>query len=98
MYISLSQYPWKVKGFWPYVPFKQKSMELGQELMGVTDWLDATVPGGVHYDLLKAGMIEDPYYEQNSLKCEWVENRWWMYKTVFNPGDKISGKYFTFDL
>jgi len=95
MYISLSQYPWKVKGFWPYVPFKQKSMELGQELMGVTDWLDATVPGGVHYDLLKAGMIEDPYYEQNSLKCEWVENRWWMYKTVFNPGDKISGKYFT---
>ena len=94
MFISLNEYQWKVKGFWPYVPLQQKSMELGKEMMGVTDWLDASVPGGVHHDLLRAGLIEDPYYEKNSLKCEWVENRWWMYRTVFNPGDKIRGKHF----
>lgn len=83
MDISLSGLAWELKGYWPYVPIKEKSMETGQTLQGVTGWLPATVPGGVHYDLWKAGLIEDPYFGQNSLKCEWVENRWWMYRTVF---------------
>ena len=83
MDISLSRLSWELKGYWPYVPIKEKSMETGQTLQGVTGWLPATVPGGVHYDLWKAGLIEDPYFGQNSLKCEWVENRWWMYRAVF---------------
>ncbi len=49
----------------------------------VTSWLTARVPGCVHSDLLANGTIEDPYYEMNSLKCEWVSNRWWVYKTEF---------------
>jgi beta-mannosidase len=80
--ISLNELKWRVKGFWPWVPLKVNSMELGQELMGVTDWIPATVPGGIHYDLYRAGLIEHPYVELNSLKCEWVENRWWLYQTV----------------
>lgn len=83
--ISLSGLKWQVKGYWPWVPVKEKSMETGQTLHGVTDWIDARVPGGVHYDLWKAGMIENPCFGKNSLLCEWVENRWWMYRTVF-PG------------
>ena len=82
MDISLSGLSWELKGYWPYVPIKEKSMETGQTLQGVTGWLPAMVQGGVHYDLWKAGMIEDPYFGRNSLKCEWVENRWWMYRTI----------------
>ncbi|WP_020620452.1 glycoside hydrolase family 2 [Paenibacillus daejeonensis] len=74
---------WKVKGFWPWVPLLRNSAETGMELMGVTDWIPATVPGGVHYDLYRAGLIDDPYRDTNSLNCEWVENRWWVYKTEF---------------
>lgn len=85
MEISLSGQRWQVKGYWPWVPVKEKSMETGQTLHGVTDWIDAAVPGGVHYDLWKAGLIENPYFGKNSLNCEWVENRWWMYRTTF-PG------------
>lgn len=85
MEISLAGQKWEVKGYWPYVPVKEKSMETGQTLQGVTDWLPAKVPGSVHYDLWKAGLIENPYYGKNSLNCEWVENRWWVYRTVF-PG------------
>jgi beta-mannosidase len=59
-------------------------METGVKLSGVTDWMEAEVPGSVHTELLKAQLIEDPYYELNSLKCEWVSNRWWIYKTTFN--------------
>lgn len=77
---SLSGLDWQLRGYWPWVPIKDRSMETGQELIGVTDWMPATVPGGVHYDLYRAGWIEHPYYELNSLKCEWVENRWWVYK------------------
>jgi beta-mannosidase len=80
---SLSERPWQVRGYWPWVPVKDRSMETGQEMIGVTDWLPASVPGGVHVDLFRAGWIENPYYEMNSLKCEWVENRWWVYKTSF---------------
>ena len=69
MEISLSGLSWELKGYWPYVPVKEKSMETGQTLQGVTNWIPAKVPGGVHYDLWKAGLIEDPYFGQNSLKC-----------------------------
>ncbi|MEK5465578.1 glycoside hydrolase family 2 TIM barrel-domain containing protein [Paenibacillus sp. FSL R7-0210] len=78
--ILLNELNWEVKGYWPWVPLKGTSMELGQELMGVTDWMPATVPGGVHYDLYRQGWIANPYEDLNSLSCEWVENRWWVYR------------------
>jgi beta-mannosidase len=93
MEILLSENPWFVKGYWPWVPLKDKSMETGKTLIGTTDWIPATVPGGVHYDLYRAGLIEHPYFEMNSLKCEWVENRWWMYRTVFDKPNETGEKY-----
>lgn len=96
MDIILNGFDWKIKGFWPYVPMLKNSMEIGNDLMGVTEWIKAEVPGGVHCDLLKAGLIEDPYFEQNSLKCEWVENRWWKYKTEFTPDAVLKDKKLTF--
>jgi len=83
MELSFREYQWFVKGFWPWVPVKGSSMEIGHELMGVTEWLPATVPGGVHQDLYQAGLIDHPYRDMNSRECEWVENRWWVYKTMF---------------
>lgn len=83
---------WSVKGYWPWVPLKVSSMEIGQELLGVTDWLPATVPGGVHADLLRAGLIEDPWLGLNSWKCEWVENRWWVYRAAFASPQTGSGR------
>lgn len=91
MEISLSKEQWMMKGYWPWVPLKEKSMETGKTLMGVTDWIPATVPGGVHYDLYRAEWIEYPYKDLNSLKCEWVENRWWIYKTTFER-PKVEGQ------
>lgn len=88
MEICLNNLEWELKGYWPWVPLRETSMETGKELMGVTGWIPATVPGGVHYDLYRAGWIEHPHGDLNSMKCEWVENRWWMYKAAFNrPAD-----------
>lgn len=90
--ITLCDSPWQVKGFWPWVPIKTVSMELGQELLGICEWLPATVPGGVHEDLYRAGLIPHPYKDLNSLQCEWVENRWWMYRTIIKPVNNTGSK------
>ena len=86
---SLNDCKWKLMGHWPYTMLRGTSMETGGELMGVTEWMDAAVPGSVHADLLRAGLIEDPYFGMNSLKCEWVENRWWQYRCTFAPPQDV---------
>ena len=85
---------WKLTGFWPYTPLFGKSMETGFSTAGCTPCVDAAVPGSIHDALLKAGVIEDPYYEQNSLKCEWVSNRWWVYETTFCCQPPQTGRTF----
>lgn len=67
----------------PYVPLRGNSMETGAPLSGITEWLPAKVPGGVALALYRAGYIEHPYFDKNSLKCEWIENKWWVYETLF---------------
>ncbi len=74
---------WKLAGYYPYCPIFGTSWETGIRLSGIYDEVDADVPGAVHSALFKAGIIEDPYKDMNSLKAEWVENRWWVYYTQF---------------
>lgn len=61
---------WKLAGYWPYAPLQSESMETGMTLIPQTPWIDAKVPGSVQKALLAAGLIEDPYYEMNSIKAE----------------------------
>lgn len=79
--ISLSG--WKVAAIQPYQCIYNRFVAEGIMLPATTHWMDATVPGSVYRDLLAAGLIEDPYFGDNSLKCEWVANRWWAYRTTF---------------
>lgn len=43
----------------------------------------ATVPGTVHADLLRNGLLEDPFYGKNEEKIKWVEEKDWTYTTTF---------------
>jgi len=47
-------------------------------------WIDAIVPGEVHLDLWRAGIIDDPYIRANVLKCRWVEEFMWYYRREFD--------------
>jgi len=53
------------------------------ERLDPVKWIDAQVPGEIHLDLIKAGIIEEPYSGANSLKCRWVEDCVWTYRKVF---------------
>ncbi|MEU8260690.1 glycoside hydrolase family 2 protein [Micromonospora sp. NPDC048999] len=49
----------------------------------------ATVPGCVHTDLLAAGLIPDPYLDDNEDALGWIGRTDWVYQTTFDwqPGD-----------
>ena len=42
----------------------------------------ATVPGTVHTDLLAAGLIPDPYLDENEAALQWVGRTSWRYATT----------------
>ncbi len=88
---------WEVKGFWPGEPLWTKSVESTVQRRGVTPWMPVRVPGGVHRALERAGLIEDPYVALNSLKCEWVEHRWWVYRTFFDAPATDERVFLRFD-
>ncbi|MEU4771931.1 glycoside hydrolase family 2 protein [Micromonospora sp. NPDC023644] len=48
----------------------------------------ATVPGCVHTDLLAAGLIPDPYLDDNERGLAWIGRTDWVYETTFahEPG------------
>ncbi len=48
-------------------------------------WLPAEVPGCVHLDLMRAGVIPDPFYRLEERGVYWVDDRDWVYETTFTP-------------
>ena len=44
----------------------------------------ATVPGCVHTDLLAAGLIDDPYIDDNEAMQDWIGRTDWTYRTTFS--------------
>ena len=83
-HIELAQ--WKVMGSLPYQADFSPHITAGVLINPPTHlvpWIDAQVPGSVYRDLQRAGWIDDPYFDRNSLACEWVAGRWWTYRTAF---------------
>jgi beta-mannosidase len=51
-------------------------------------WMQATVPGDVHLDLLANKKIPDPFVRDNEAKLQWIEKESWEYRLDFDasPG------------
>src|SRR5690606_12289999 len=52
-------------------------------------WLNATVPGNVHSDLLNNKLIEDPFIIANELNVQWIAETDWEYKTKFSVDEGL---------
>jgi beta-mannosidase len=46
-------------------------------------WRAAVVPGCVHQDLRRHGLIPDPFWGTNEAGLQWIEERDWEYRTSF---------------
>jgi len=53
------------------------------------EWMPATVPGGVHTDLLALGKIPDPFVADNEKQVQWIGDTDWEYKTTFKVSADI---------
>ena len=49
---------------------------------GDEEWLPAIVPGTVHTDLLRNGIIDSPFYGTNEHELQWIDKKDWEYRTA----------------
>ncbi|HEX2099423.1 MAG TPA: glycoside hydrolase family 2 protein, partial [Candidatus Synoicihabitans sp.] len=52
-------------------------------------WRAAEVPGCVHTDLRRHGLLPDPYWGTNELELQWIEERDWEYRTTFRVAPEL---------
>ncbi len=52
-------------------------------------WLKANVPGEIHLDLMRQGLIEEPSHGVGVLTSRWVEEMFWSYRREFTLPDDI---------
>ncbi|HEY5420623.1 MAG TPA: glycoside hydrolase family 2 protein, partial [Marmoricola sp.] len=62
-----------------------------QEVVGRA--VPATVPGTVHTDLLAAGLIPDPYLDENEAAVQWVGRTSWRYATTLATAVREDGEH-----
>ncbi len=55
-------------------------------------WRAAVVPGCVHTDLQRDGVIKDPLLDQNEKELGWIDYADWEYKTSFNVGSSLASR------
>ncbi|WP_151733278.1 beta-mannosidase ['Paenibacillus yunnanensis' Narsing Rao et al. 2020] len=51
---------------------------------GDENWLPAAVPGTVHTDLLRNGLIEQPFYGTHEHGLQWIDKKDWEYRTALH--------------
>jgi beta-mannosidase len=56
---------------------------------GSEEFHPAQVPGCVHTDLQRNGLIPDPFWGANELDLQWIEETDWEYSTTFDVPDDL---------
>ena len=46
-------------------------------------WREAVVPGCIHYDLVRTGVIADPFQKEFEAGCQWVAEQDWTFRKTF---------------
>lgn len=56
---------------------------------GDAEWMNATVPGTIHTDLLFNKKIPHPFYGDNEQRLQWIDTCEWEYDAWFNINDSV---------
>jgi beta-mannosidase len=59
---------------------------------GRTDSYPAVVPGSVHLDLLRNGLIGDPFYRDNEKALQWIGKTDWEYALEFTVPAELAAR------
>lgn len=86
-----------LNGVWNLFYFEPgQGMQKGahREDFNERDAISVDVPGDVHTALIRAGILPDPYYDENPEACGWVEDYEWWYRTRFTVPADMQGERF----
>jgi beta-mannosidase len=61
------------------------------------DWLPALVPGHIHLDLERTGVIPDPFHRMHERDVAWVDECDWVYETAFDVAEPPAHAYLRFN-
>ncbi len=89
---NLSSLPWLLAGFSPYNWRFYNNRDI-REVKAEFPAMPAQVPGSVQMALLNAGLLPDWNQGLDSLQCEWVENRHWVYQVEIPDEWLLSGQH-----
>ncbi|MFQ3549534.1 MAG: sugar-binding domain-containing protein [Armatimonadota bacterium] len=87
-YISLDG-NWKIRGFDGQHGFPQNFIK---EDCDETVFYPAIVPGEIHLDLEREGIIDDLNFADNAQKARWVEEQVWVYRKKFEAPSEALNK------
>ncbi len=94
---SLNGSDWQILGLipteWVWRRIGDAATDLDNLRPTAPPWYPATVPGDVQSDLIDAGVLPDPWYEENSRACEWTSQRDWVYRLDFTPKPDWAGRH-----
>ncbi|KPJ62722.1 hypothetical protein AMK68_04585, partial [candidate division KD3-62 bacterium DG_56] len=71
-------------GKWKLASFDHGQGDWSAPEATMSDVVAARVPGDVHADLMRAGVIEDPYFGDNQERSRWVTEKDWWYRREFS--------------
>ncbi|MCF6269112.1 MAG: hypothetical protein L3J41_05330 [Melioribacteraceae bacterium] len=77
---------------WQFRISKNDSNEHHIPDIKLDEWIEASVPGTVHTDLLNAKLIDEPFKDDNELSLEWIGKSDWVYETTFDYPDNFNSE------
>jgi beta-mannosidase len=91
-----TDYTLELNSDWEYTHFPYcQTDEESIEKTNLAKWNTAVVPGDVHLDLQRNGVLPDLYYGLNFYSSVWVEHEDFMYRTSFKtPENSSDGKVY----
>jgi beta-mannosidase len=75
----------ELNGGWEFAASTWLDVAGNPKKLGYCDreWLPAQVPGHVHLDLVRHGVIADPFAARGELGCQWVDETSWVFQKKF---------------
>ena len=67
---------------WEVAQRRPADLDLFLGVGGEELWIPAEVPGHIHRDLVRAGIIQDPFRRLGEIGCRWVDEADWTWRTT----------------
>lgn len=81
-----------LSGTWD-LAYREAQIQSANDISSIKGWFQATVPSTVQIALYKTGELPHPYYNLNSQKYEWVDEKVWYYRKTETIPESAKDNY-----